>query len=237
MCCLGCKQVSDMPRERPLDLVVRLSEGGGMLPESESYLITTDSVVRNSFYQFQENHWVCKPDAGMLDALWNALLRVDATTIRSRDEGQVYDRGGTTVHIEYGGKDVVLTDAGNLFVLEVDRIRFSRMCGAIFACVANCMDAQTVDTQVVLDVETGDRLPETCHISMNGEAVVDWPSAQAQALAQTAVKPLLPGHYLLDASAKFGARYLSLRDTVEISAANRLFHIVLKSDTFALVAQ
>lgn len=229
----GCTG-GDLPSERPADLEIRYYDGGGMNPESEEYFISADSVTRSSFYNSHHNHWLGKARASQLDSLYAQLLADDVTGIRSEDQGEVFDRGGVSVHIEFGEKRFAIVDAGNMFVEKGDHGRWQRLCQNLSAFVEAVLRPQQVKANVSLLLDSLQAAPSSCYISLDRQNILDWQGGPVDGLAGDHPLLLLPGDYDLQASAKLGERYLSLHEQVVIDAAHPDYQVVLKSDTFEL---
>jgi hypothetical protein len=234
----GCATMgggSGLPKQRPADLVITYNNGGGMLDEGEHYYISQDSCVRDSRFEGHQNRWVCKPDAKQLDALYAQLVKDDVATIKTEDQGEVYDRGGITLHFDYGGKSFEIVDAGSSFVVERDADRFRRTADGIVGLVGECIQRQAIAIAFDLRVETGDSAVQECRISLDNTIIVDWRAQNAEPLAHLRTLTLLPGRYELTASYQVGQKWFSIDWPLKLNATKPGFQLILKKDGFAVI--
>jgi hypothetical protein len=233
---MGCAVLGGgLPKQRPSDLVVTYNNGGGMLNQSEEYYICQDSLVRDSRYQGHQNRWSCKPDPAKLDALYAQFLKDDITSIRSNNEGEVYDRGGITLRFSYGSNNFELVDAGNYFIAKADADRFGRTADGIVHLVEDCIQSQAIAVVIELQLQLGDSVAHHCSLSFDNNAVVDWQAGDHIPLAGPHTVHLLPGRYEIEGSAQVGSKWTSLQWPIEVTAAQRHFRFVLKNDSFEII--
>ncbi|MCB9231357.1 MAG: hypothetical protein H6581_06835 [Bacteroidia bacterium] len=124
---LACDSGPRLPETRPADFRVEYFEGGGMLPESQQVTIRPDSTVDIIFLNGKKTRTVVANSAGELDDFYQKLRELRVLRIRSRDEGEVYDRGGTSVWLSWGEKSQQISDSGNLFVEEKFQADYAAM--------------------------------------------------------------------------------------------------------------
>lgn len=235
----GCASMGggDLPKQRPDDLVITYNDGGGMLDQSEEYFICKDSCVRDSRFQGHQNRWMCKTDLKKLDDLYAQLVKDDVTSIKTEDQGEVYDRGGISLRFSFGDKNFQIIDAGSSFVVERDQDRFNRTSDAITGFVDECVQSQTISIRLDLQVDVQDSAVQSCSINLDNINVLNWQAQNAEPLAQLRTLEFLPGQYELQGSAQVGQKWVSLNSPIKVSAAKHDFRILLKNDSFEFVEQ
>ncbi len=107
-------------------------DGGGMYPESEKIRISLDTASYEHYLQGNTttNSW--KPALLDLQGLHQTFLKNSYDKITSDiSEGEVYDRGGTTIVITIDEKRVRLLDSGRHFVKPEWKVAFGNIEAAI----------------------------------------------------------------------------------------------------------
>ena len=121
---------SDLP-EKAENLVIKLNEGGGMLPIWYKTYISKDSAywLYDRYGYETIVRWV--PSKGELDELYDKLKSDKFDKIKSDCEGQVYDRGGISIEIEVNSKEYKINNSGNCFIQEKYLESYNSVLGAI----------------------------------------------------------------------------------------------------------
>lgn len=124
---LGC---SSMPKERPNDFSIRLSDHGGMMPASYSIELNSDTS-HVEYYVFKaKNKLYFQLTNQELDSIYQLCRNVKFGGIKEQEE-QVYDRGGISIHINANGKNIQKSDAGTSFIQKKHAERFSKVVSMI----------------------------------------------------------------------------------------------------------
>ncbi|MCC7453876.1 MAG: hypothetical protein IT222_06905 [Crocinitomix sp.] len=113
---------------------VDFHDGGGMYPESENIKISLDTAVYEHYLHGSTttNSW--KPALADLQGLHQTFLTNSYDKITSDiSEGEVYDRGGTTIVITIDDKRIRLSDSGRHFVKPEWKVAFGNIESAIRA--------------------------------------------------------------------------------------------------------
>jgi hypothetical protein len=228
---------SKLPEKRPDNFSITFYEGGGMLPESETYFVTEDSAGRESFFQQSNNRWVFLPEKAKLDDFYNKVRALNPTDIRARDKGTIQDRGGVSMQVSYENVTVNAVNSGGSFVVDEDQQRFNDIYALVADFVSDGLHSRLVPVKFFIEMSVGDTTLESCSIRLSREEVMSWEKLKSKDLASEYILDALPGQYHLNAWANVGSRSLSLDEDVEISAANHDFRILLKSDTFEFKQQ
>ncbi len=240
MLCFSCSTLGGgpkLPEKRPADFTITFYEGGGMLPESETYFITEDSAGRESFFQQSNNRWVFEPEKAKFDDFYNKVRALNPTGIRAREEGIVHDRGGVSMQVSYEKVTVNVDNAGGSFVVDEDQQRFNDVYALVADFVSDGLHSRLVPVKFLIEMTMEDTTVESCSIRLSREEVMSWEKQQPKGLSSEYILNVLPGEYHLNGWAKVGVRSLSIDEDVEISTNGHDFHILLKSDTFELKQQ
>ncbi len=232
--CAAVHVGNGLPKQRPADLVISYNNGGGMQDQGEAYFIFQDSCVHDSRFQGHQNRWVCKTDPKKLDALYAQFVKDDVTSIRSENQGEVYDRGGVTLRFSHGGKTTEIIDAGSNFIVENDKARFARTSAGIVAFVEQGLQSQAIPVEIDLRVETGDTAVQACSVTFDDQQILNWQAQNAEPLVQVRTVYLLPGRYEVQGSAQVGQKWVSLHWPIEVSAQKDHFQLLLKNNSFGL---
>jgi hypothetical protein len=226
--CMGPK----LPEKRPADFRINSYDGGGMNPESEEYFITNDSAGRVSHFDQSRNRWTFKPDPATLDAFYARIRELNPTTLKARDEGEVYDRGGTTLQIQYDRNTFNISDAGNSFIVERDVDRFWEVNQAIVAFVEEGLDGKRVSLQVRMDIRIPDTALTFCSIMLNQEQILPRNDKNPTIIDPESSKDMLPGEYMLNGWATVSGKNFSFYQPIPVNAEKHSLHFTIKSDTF-----
>jgi hypothetical protein len=125
-----------LPRQRPADLTIRMTRGGGQpaigAPLMEELVISAEG---DSYYmmQYQGGGKISvhlDPSGCDLDELYDVLLENRFSSITTR-EMKVGDRGGTAVTVEWEGHAHTVQDSGVSFVNEAWEDEWDRIVKAL----------------------------------------------------------------------------------------------------------
>lgn len=124
---LGC---STMPKERPADFSIRLSDHGGMMPAGYSIELSDDSSYVEYYVFDARNKVPFQISTEELDHIYKLCVKQKFDIIKEKKE-MVYDRGGTSISINANGKDIRKSDAGTSFIKGKHAKRFNMVEGMI----------------------------------------------------------------------------------------------------------
>jgi hypothetical protein len=226
-----------LPSTRPSDFSISSYEGGGMTPESEEYFVSEDSAGRVSFYEQSHNRWTFVPDPSRLDAFYDRIRQQDPTSITASDEGEVYDRGGISLHIEFDDHSFQVAHAGSSFVAERDWDRFDAVHQEIAAFVTEGLEANKVNLKVDFDLAVADTALANCSVSLSRERIAQWNRQNASPLTYETSLSLLPGQYMLNCWATISGKNVAVYRPIDITTEKQKLHITLKSDTFDIIQE
>ncbi len=138
--CLMNFACSTMPKERPQDFNLSLSDHGGMLPAGYSIEISGDSSCL-SYHAFgAKNKVYFKLTEQELDDVYQQCVRQKFDIIKEKEE-KVYDRGGISIRLNVNGKTIRKSDAGTSFIKGKYAERFGSVEGMIRKMVKEKTDA------------------------------------------------------------------------------------------------
>lgn len=142
----GC--ASRLPSTRPVDFSIERTTGGGMRPVSSTFRCERTACTTTARVNAAEAeiHYVAS-DAD-LDALYRVLRAQRFDRIDVREEGEVHDRGGTTVRVTADEGTFEVRNAGNTFVTDVEE--WNAVEAAIDALEARLAASSAVDVTIVL---------------------------------------------------------------------------------------
>lgn len=120
-----------MPERRPADFRLSYSNVAGMLPRFANLYIIDGKARLRYRYDGEQGERTVTVTTTELDALWRKLRQEKFTGIRSDDRGKVYDRGGTTITIEWAGNRHTAQNAGNLFIRKSSMKAWREVRGAV----------------------------------------------------------------------------------------------------------
>lgn len=106
---------NDLPDQLPENLRIRAHQGGGMLPQSENIYISADSSYLDYFYDQARNKIHFQVSEEELKKLYAVFIENQFGKIQTREE-KVYDRGGTSLYLDYGKKTARVSNSGMSFV-------------------------------------------------------------------------------------------------------------------------
>lgn len=141
---------SKLPDKRPDDLRISVSESGGMNPEGHSITLAKDSCT-GEYYSMNETHHV----RFMLSpAEWDSLYAVFKNAkfdLIGEHEEMIYDRGGSSLSLSFGGHDFHKSDGGMSVVNKRWKYNYRMCIDAVYAIINPKVEAQKSDVRIVLD--------------------------------------------------------------------------------------
>ncbi|MEZ4883515.1 MAG: hypothetical protein R3E32_02170 [Chitinophagales bacterium] len=117
---------SSMPKERPSDFSIRLSDHGGMMPTGYSIELSSDSSNIDYHVFNAHNKVYFQLTDKELDSIYQLCVKQKFNSIKEKKE-MVYDRGGTSINIRANGKQVQKSDAGTSFIRKKYIKRFEKI--------------------------------------------------------------------------------------------------------------
>ncbi|TND09729.1 MAG: Uncharacterized protein FD123_853 [Bacteroidetes bacterium] len=171
----GCN-TSVLPEKRPAELTVNLYEGGGMSPEGHHILLSKDSCVA-SYNAYRADHKVrFQLTAEEWDRLWTVFRESRFDRI-SQHEEEIYDRGGTSLSINWKDGHIEKSNSGMSIIDKGSVEEFSNCTDIVYQLISKRVEAEkkTVkfladsslfndSTDIYLQMEyemlSGDSLPE-----------------------------------------------------------------------------
>jgi hypothetical protein len=212
---LGCR-VTNLPAERPDDLAISLSSGGGMFPAWEWLEIEGNrGAYRERHQQAERSVEFAVPDEE-LDRLYRTFRENRFDCIETY-ERRVSDRGGTTIRLRYGSETVSVSDGGMTFIEQDWQEEYRNVRDAIQAVAERAIEAARVPVTVVLEASL---VGEIVTASLNFDNLAGGPEPLAAPL-EVAVRQL-PGPVTLQASLRLGEReHAYLNEVVEVAAERR----------------
>lgn len=116
----GCSGSKANRSSMPDDFSVRVEYHGGMLPDYELYFISKDSCVyevRKGFrgQDLTENRFSFRLTDSELKELYTVVSKNDVGSIKTYEQ-EVYDRGGTTIHVRENNRTINVSNSGMTFI-------------------------------------------------------------------------------------------------------------------------
>ena len=131
--------------DNPDKFVIRLSDGGGMLPISEDIYISKDTAHWTYLRYRNETviSWI--PTKEEIDSLYTTFKENKIDQIKSDCEGEVFDRGGTRIDIDINQNDYRLDNSGNCFVMDKWADNYKAVSSAIRKYTTRKVNAQMLE--------------------------------------------------------------------------------------------
>ena len=148
--CKGGLLGTSLPAKRPDKMIVELYEGGGMLPESTNYYISEDSCYVKFFKNQAANILRFKLSSASLDSLYAVFYENSFDKITAKNS-ETFDRGGVSVTLRYGDKNIDKEDAGSTYINEVWQKNFYAVVTAIINQANKVVKENTVPFVVKFD--------------------------------------------------------------------------------------
>lgn len=126
----GCA-TDKMPEQRPEDFTVTYTEDGGMLDKSKTIFFSKDSSYVSIRNYGAENKTYILTSKADLDNIYKVLKENNFEHIDVREEEKVYDRGGNTVSVSFGGETISKSNSGLSFVEDSWQKQYGEVTTAI----------------------------------------------------------------------------------------------------------
>lgn len=207
-----------LPVERPADFVVTLSDGGGMTPEGEDIYLSADSSWYENWFDQAHNHIALPVSEGEIDTLYTELRRNGAMSIESREEGMVYDRGGTTISLSFANEHHTITNAGSSFIAPRHAKQYQAVVDAIWAVAHRHIRRMKVDVPFTIIHHADSIQTIYINLSVNGQPVYNWEATRDEPFSQVeASANLLPGNHDVNAWAELGGKQISVNKAMHLT--------------------
>ncbi|UKN02530.1 hypothetical protein K6119_03220 [Paracrocinitomix mangrovi] len=143
----GTSSGGDLP-ENPEKLIIRLNEDGGMNPLSYGIYICKDSAYWQMWRSGNQTKLNWTPTENEIADLYQVLKENNVNKIKSKSEGEVYDRGGTSIDVDINSQSYDLNNSGNAFIDEKWRSNFNSISSAIWSYASQKVDEQKIEVPI-----------------------------------------------------------------------------------------
>jgi hypothetical protein len=199
-----------MPLERPADFTVQLNDGGGMMPESETIFLSADSCWYENWYNLAHNHHALPVSVAELDSLYQELRHQGAMNIVSKEEGMVYDRGGTSISLSFANHHQQIVNAGSSFIAARHAKQYQAVVDAIWAVAHRHIRRMKVDVPFTVIHHADSMATSYVNLSVDGQPVYNWEATRDEPFSVVdASANLLPGNHDVNAWAELGGKQVS----------------------------
>jgi hypothetical protein len=224
-----------MPLERPADFAIRLIDGGGMTPESETIFLSADSSWYENWYDQAHNHHVLSVSVGEFDSLYQELRHQGAMSIQSREEGVVYDRGGTSIYLSFANQNHSITNAGSSFISPRHAKQYQAVVDAIWAVAHKHIRTMKVDVPFTIIHHADSIQTSYVNLSVNGQPVYNWEATKDKPFSQVeASANLLPGNHNVNAWAELGGKQVSVNKAMHLTGPSTKVEIHIWPDSMVV---
>lgn len=228
--CGGCSHAlpTRLPEQRPADLDITESNGGGMVRAGDSTHISAKGCQFERWYGPNKvrAHFSLKP--AELDKLYAVLRKNHFDRIQTRREEGVYDRGGVTVSVSWGKKSYSISNAGLDFVRKDWARQWKAVLRAIDETTDHALEPKKVSVKFVFDTSLAGR-QVTLQVGSRAQVRRQLPAGGSGKDFEIPVRDL-PGPYALHIEAGKAKAY---DGTIEL-AAGRVFRFTVASGALAL---
>lgn len=128
--------ISELPKDRPDNMVIEIGNGGGMLPISKGIYISKDSCYQSRWAYEAKNKTYFKLSASELDQLYKVFVDNKFDGIKTRHI-QAPDRGGTSVYLRINRKTYQIHNSGGTFVKKSSAGAFKEVVSTVKNMVAS----------------------------------------------------------------------------------------------------
>lgn len=154
---------SQLPQKRPVNMVIEVGHGGGMLPVSKGLYISKDSCYQKRRAYQVKNKTYFKLTPQELDQLYQVFVANKFDCIKTYHT-QTHDRGGTSVYLRINRKTYQVHNSGNTYIKKSSQSRFSKVVTTIKAMAATKLHPLKQGFEIQLSPEIT-RLVEAGYIS------------------------------------------------------------------------
>lgn len=152
----GCTGSQNKKNSTPEDFYVKVEFHAGMLPDYEMYFISKDSCVyevRKGFrgQDLTENRFMFQLTQSELNDIYNIVLLNDVGSIQTYQE-EVYDRGGSTIHVREKNKTTNVSNSGMTFIQKNSIENYNNIINAVKNITKQKLDAQKRTVTLFIDV-------------------------------------------------------------------------------------
>ena len=146
----GCS-TNDMPEQRPEDLTIVYKEDGGMADMGKTIFLSKDSnyvIFRNNG---TENKVYLKYNKADIDNIYKILRDKRFSNIGTHTEDEVYDRGGSSITVSFGGESITKSNTGTTYVDESSKKTYGEISTAINKMVDDFLELLKRNFKIELD--------------------------------------------------------------------------------------
>ncbi len=186
---------SGLPAERPAEFTFEIAEGGGMLNQSSSYELTNGQLTYTDHYEDSTVTTQFDLSEEELDYFWQILRVQRFDRMRAHEEQGVYDRGGTTMRLNYNDVNISATDAGMTFLNGSSSKRFYAIERELTTLVKPYLDNRMRSVAVKIDPAVA---PAVQFVQLNAQVLY------AQTGDASGHLSVLPGDYLVSLTTQDG---------------------------------
>jgi hypothetical protein len=140
-----------MQEEYPKDMVVTYVENGGMAPYGKNVFLSIDSSYVEFYNDGAKNKVYMKFSETDLKSLYEQFRKNNFSQIETYTEEGIMDRGGTTVTIEYGDKEIKKSNSGISFVEDSYMKYYTGIVDAINRLVDDFLNKMKRNFKIELD--------------------------------------------------------------------------------------
>lgn len=160
---------SDLPNA-PNEIIFEWSDGGGMLPEGENIYISEDSSYYSFWHVDIDQKIYFNSSKSEMDSLYSIFKNEKFDQIELIEEGEVYDRGGTSIRLIADGKYFDKNNSGMTFVNKSWQKTYDDLSSALYSFALKKIENQKVKVTVGFDKKI---LEENLklYISINGNSI------------------------------------------------------------------
>ncbi|MBN4071518.1 hypothetical protein JYT72_03290 [Crocinitomix catalasitica] len=135
----------------PEEVEIIWSDGGGMMDLSTGIYISADSSSWNYRRSGNEKSIAFVTSEEELDELYQVILDNQFDKIRTRSEGEVYDRGGIDIRLTVDGNYYDINNSGSYFIVEKWVKNWSAVSDAITSFTAEKLEELRFEYTIKLD--------------------------------------------------------------------------------------
>lgn len=203
----GCSTVEtsgpQLPPRWTRNFYLTYHEGGGMSPEYTTIYISQDSSWLEQGWAAERVKHYFHTDSSEVTKLWLTLRNNFFLQIKTREEKEIYDRGGTNVRIHWGNEDFGVSNAGASFVDEKWAEHYQAIVKKVTGLAEENLKKAWKPVKVTVENLAGDSLRHV-EVRVMGETPWVWDVSQNKPFASEAVEwKCLPARYEVSVNARF----------------------------------